>query len=328
MLDTPPKKIGIGLIGLGRHGSRYARHILEDLPSATLVAACRRHPDQGLGLPTAEPVTMYGEAQALIRDADVDVVVVVTPPILTRELCRLAVKAGKPVLIEKPLATTAGDARAMVEEATRAAVPLMTGHTLRFDAAIEAMKSKHALIGRSHSLRLTSRIETRGRAPYHAAGYGQRGALLEFGVHLLDLVRFLTGQEVRQVSCETDGASPSRPDTQASVRLLTEDGTDCRLEVARVPDGRVGMAEWAGSGGRLTADWVRQRLNWSGADGREESWSLTPCQTVLATVRAFVEAVTHHRVMPITGDDGRRAVELADACYRSAELRGEPVALS
>lgn len=325
MIDTGT--IGIGLIGVGRHGIRYARHIIQDIPSASLVAVCRRRPEQGLGLPGSESVRVYGDSRALIEDPAVQVVVVVTPPLFSRDICFQAVQARKPMLIEKPLSTSDEDARAMAEAAAKAHVPLMTGHTLRYDAAIQAMQAKRQLIGRSRRLQLTSHIEIKGRGPAHADGYGKRGALLEFGVHVLDLVRLLTGEEVREVRCTMDVIPPAAPETVASAQLITQAGTDCTIDVRRVEAGRVGRATWTGSDGILAADWAQQHLQWTTPDSRTETWSLAPCQTVLATVTAFLHAVRLNLPMPITGEDGFRAVEIAEACYRSAQAGGAPVRL-
>ena len=318
--------IGVGLIGIGRHGIRYARHILQDLPTASLRAVCRQHPEQGLDLPGTESVKVYGEAQSLIADPSVDVVIVVTPPIFSREICLLAVHAQKPVLIEKPLATSAADARAMVAAARQTDVPLMTAQTLRFDSTIQEMKKRQHLIGHSERLLLTSHIETKGRGPDHADGYGKRGALLEFGIHLLDLVRFMTDEEVREVRCTMDHHPPAAPETEASVHLTTQGGTRCTIDVAWVPEERLGQAEWIGSRGKLQADWTHCRLRWIGSTGTEE-WVLPPSQTVLATLTAFLQALEHGTPMPITGEDGCCAVEIAEACYRSAQAGGAPVTL-
>jgi predicted dehydrogenase len=309
--------IGVGLIGVGRHGMRYARHILHDLPTAALRAACRRHPDQGLDLPGAESVTIYGEARSLIEDPAVKAVIVVTPPIFSRDICLLAVRARKPLLIEKPLATSADDARAMVAAAREAGVPLMTAQTLRFDSTVLEMKKRRQLVGESRRLVLTSHIEMKDTGPDHADGYGKRGALLEIGVHMLDLIRFMTGEEVRDVQCTMDRLPPTAPETTVSARLTTEGGTECLIDVARVPDGRVGRAEWIGSQGRLQADWTHRRLRWAGEAGVEE-WELPPSQTVLVTLAAFLQALEDGTPLPITGEDGCRAVEVAEACYRSA----------
>jgi predicted dehydrogenase len=305
---------------------RYVRHILKDLPGASLRAVCRQHPARGLALPGAETVTVYGDARSLISDPSVDVVIVVTPPIFSREICQLAIHARKPLLIEKPLATSASDARAMVEAARQAGVPLMTGQTLRFDSTIAAMKMRRHFIGQSERLILTSHIETRETSSNHADGYGRRGALLEIGVHLLDLVRFLTEDEVGEVRCTMDRLPPASPEMVARANLMTQGGSTCALDIARVPAGRVGRAEWFGSQGVLQADWVCRRLRWSDRTNIEER-ELPPSQTVLAALAAFLKAVEDGASMPITGEDGCRAVELAEACYQSAQAGGVPVTL-
>jgi len=319
--------IGLGLIGAGRHGLRYARHIVHDIPEARLVAVCRRHPAQGLDLPGGGHVTLYGSVTELIADPLVQAVIVVTPPVLHKEICLAAVAAGKPVLIEKPLSTTYRDACAMAAAAAQAGVPLMTAQTLRFDRTIQWLREVKPAIGRSHHLVLTSRIETKGRDAAHADGYGKRGALLEFGVHLLDLVRYVTGEEIHAVRCLMGRLPPDAPETLAMVHLLTDGGTHCAIEVARVAAGRVGRAEWIGSEGQLTADWSNCQVRSVVLAAAGEERTVTPSQTVLVTIREFLRALERQTPMPVTGEDGCRAVELAEACYRSAEAGGRPVAL-
>lgn len=319
-------RIGVGLIGVGRHGMRYARHLVQDIPTASLMAVCRRHPEQGFDLPGTSSVKIYQEPQALIADPTVNVVVVVTPPIVSPDICRVAVQARKPLLIEKPLAITAAAAHAMVVLAREAGVPLMTAQTLRFDQTIQHLKTMRPCIGRSERLDLISRIEMRQTAPDHADGYGKRGAVLEIGVHMLDLVRFLTGEEVQAVCCTMDSFPSAAPETSASVDLITVGGTVCRIDIARVPTGRLGRAVWSGSQGRVEADWGQCRIRYSD-DACTKTVELPPSQTVLATLTAFLQAVQDGTPMPVTGEDGCRAVELADTCYRSAQEGGASVTL-
>ncbi len=318
--------IGVGLIGVGRHGLRYARHIVQDLPAASLRAVCRQHPEQGFELSGAPSITVYGKAESLIADPAVDVIIVVTPPIFASDICRLAVEAGKPLLIEKPLATTVADARAMVTMAREAAVPLMTAQTLRFDHTIQQMTALKSRIGRSERIHLISRIEKRKTALGHADGYGKRGAVLEIGVHMLDLVRFMTGEEVEDVRCTMDVHPAVSPETTATIRLVTFGGTICQIEIARVSTGRVGRADWWGSQGRLEVDWGTCRVSCHDGTGTHE-FDPPPSQTILAAVTAFLQAVRTGSPMSITGEDGCRAVEIAEACYRSAQLGGAPVTL-
>ena len=97
---------------------------------------------------------------AIAADPLVDAVILVVPPVLHKELCLAAVAARKPVLIEKPLATTYRDACVMVEAAARAGVPFMTAHTLRFDATVQSLLASRTRIGQPRQLVLTSHLET------------------------------------------------------------------------------------------------------------------------------------------------------------------------
>jgi len=321
------KPIGLGLIGVGRHGMRYARHIAQDLPGAALRAVCRQHPQRGLDLPGADGVRVYGAVQALIDDPSVEAVIAVTPPIFSPDICRLAVRARKPLLVEKPLAASAADAQAMVTAARQAGVPFRTAQTMRFDSTIQEVRKRRGCLGRSERLLLTSHVEQKPTAPDHADGYGKRGALMEIGVHLFDMVRFLTGEEVRDVSCQMDHIPPTAPETVASARLVTQGGVVCILDVARPPAERVGVVEWIGSQGRVVADWPQRRVCWIGGENDHEEIEFPPSQTVLSTLSAFLYAVEQGASMPITGEDGYRAVEIADACYRSAKAGGALVTL-
>lgn len=315
----------IGLIGAGRHGSRYIHHLLHDLPGVSLAALCRKRIGEGVpSLPTTE-VPIYGDYRALIADPSVEAVVVVTPPSLCLEICLEAVKAKKPILIEKPLAPTGREARIMVAAAEEAGLLLMTAQTLRFDSTILALQERLPEIGPLRYATFTSRIETQSSAHVRSPIPGQRGALLEFGIHLLDLVPFLTGEEIVAVRCELDQLPDVAPDTMAIVQLHTASGLRCVLDIARVEAGRVARTEWVGTQGQIAADWFHQRVSGVVGDNASFERRVQPQQTILAALRAFIHAVETNSPPAITGRDGCRAVEVADACYRSAELGGASV---
>ncbi len=214
----------------------------------------------------------------------------------------------------------------MAGAAARAGVPLMTAQTLRFDAAVLALKASLSDAGAPRHLSITSRIPFKPRDPTHAAGYGHRGALLEVGVHLLDLVRFLTGEEVTLVRCQTDH-SPPTPDTLATATLRTASGLPCLLEVARTAAGRTGRAEWMGTHGQLTADWSESTVTTVTTESAPPSPPSPRSPTIPSTLTAFLTAIQTGTPPPITGEDGLRAVELVEACYLSAAANGQPVTL-
>lgn len=310
--------LGVGLIGLGHHGMRYARHLLDPMPNARLVAVCRRDAERGRVFAAEHRLRFYQDYRRLVTDAGVQAVIVVTPPNLTRAICLEAVRAGKPLLIEKPLACTGTEAREMVQSAHAAGVPLMTAQTLRFDPAVLALKEALATAGRRRYLVLTNRIEPRPELRKNPTDCAGRGALLEIGIHLLDLIRFLTGEEVAEVRCDLNGSSPGTPESRAWVSLRTAGGLPCILDVSRVGAGRMSRAEWIGERAQIIADWSRHRLCRISSGYAIEEWTVPDCPTVLATLQAFLDAIEYGRPMPITGRDGQKAVEIADACYESA----------
>jgi len=318
----------IGLIGAGRHGSRYVHHLLHDLPGVSLAALCRKRIEEGIPSLSKTEIPVYGDYRALIADPTVEAVVVVTPPSLCPEICHEAVRARKPILIEKPLAPTGVEARAMVTAAENTGLLLMTAQTLRFDSTILVLKDHLPEIGRLRYATFTSRIETRASAHVRSPIPGQRGALLEFGIHLLDMVPFLTSQEIVVVRCELDQLPSAAPDTMAIVQAQTVSGMQCVLDIAYVVAGRVARTEWVGTQGQIAADWFHQRVSGIIGDAPPLEWIIQPQQTILATLRAFVKAIEANSPPPITGRDGCRAVEVADACYRSAELGGASVDVS
>lgn len=315
--------LNIGLIGLGRHGLRYASHLMEPLPGAVLTAVCRRHPAKGPSF-GEDHVRAYSDFRGLIDDPRVEAVVVVTPPVVSPAICREALRARKPVLVEKPLAISGQEARELVEEAAAADVLLMTAQTLRFDASIQMVYAREKTFQGWRYLLLINRLEPRPEG-VGAQDCGGRGVLLEIGVHLTDLARFLTGDEVRKVWCDLDTAERGVPENRAWAKLWMRSGLTCLIDVSRVSCGRLGRVDLVGEQGQMIAEWTRHRFTEVSEAGVQET-SLTPTPTVRAVLTAFIQAVQRHVPPPVTGYDGQRAVEIIDACYQAAWL-GRPVSL-
>jgi predicted dehydrogenase len=306
---------------MGRHGSRYIRHIAE-LPETKLVAVCRR--TQTVTEFAGSAIPCFTDYRQLIQNAEVDAVIVVTPPSINREICLAAVQAKKPLLIEKPLAVTAADAAAMVQAARDAGITLMTAQTLRFDPAIAACQTHCHEVGSLRYLSLTLRMEPNPVSPTFSA-FGGRGILLEIGVHLLDLVRFLTGDEVEEVRCLMDAVPPAAAESRLFGWLQLARGGWALLDISRLSSGRVGRVEWVGTEGQLEADWQARRLRLVSAAVPTREWQVEPLPTIVETLRSFVDSVRGGTEPAVSGEDGKRAVEIAEACYESARLNGEPV---
>jgi predicted dehydrogenase len=126
--------MNIGVVGCGYWGSKHLR-VLHAIHEVSAVVAIDSSEDRLREAQRSTPgVTCARSLEEVVRD--LDAVVVATPPRTHVEVASTAIEAGAAVLVEKPLATSVNDARALVDEAEARHVPLMVGHTFEHNAAV------------------------------------------------------------------------------------------------------------------------------------------------------------------------------------------------
>lgn len=191
------RPVALALLGAGLIGRRHAELIVADPearlhaivdPTAEAEALARR-----LGVP------WFAEPEAMLAAGRPDGMLVATPNALHVEHGLLAISAGLPVLVEKPLATDLAGARALVSAADKAGVPLLTGHHRRHNPLIQRAK---ALV---EAGRLGRLVSVHGffwllkPEPYFDAAWRRQpgaGPVLINLSHDIDLLRFLCGEIV------------------------------------------------------------------------------------------------------------------------------------
>jgi predicted dehydrogenase len=318
-------RIAIGLIGAGKHGQRYAGHIGTDVPELALAALSRRDIVRGAEQARALGCAFHRDWESLVADPAVEAVVAVVPPSLHPSIAAAVAAAGKPLLIEKPLATTGAAALEMVRVLRAAGVPALMAHTLRWNAVVRAIRDRLPSLGTLRALWLNQRFEPSPLAwlddPARAGG----GIILHTGVHSFDLVRWLTGREVRRVWCRLARVDTARTEDNF-VAVLELDGSDTLVAVngSRSTAGRSGLIDVAGAHGQIVGD---HALGFAyGVRGLDRTPIAVgePVPTVREALRAFAGLLTRGEPPPVTLEDGARAVLIAEACRRSAEA-GEPV---
>src|SRR5438874_11263680 len=104
------RRLAIGLIGAGKHGQRYAHHVRADVPELALVALSRRDVPAGGAQAGDWGCRFHADWRALVEDPAVEAVISVVPPALHPAVAAAVAGARKPLLIEKPLATTGAPA--------------------------------------------------------------------------------------------------------------------------------------------------------------------------------------------------------------------------
>ena len=337
-----------GLIGAGEIGALRAR-ALKRLAGSSLVIAADADPVRASALAPEGA----GDARMVFDRADVDAVLICTPPDSHAELTLAALEAGKHVLCEKPLASATEAARRMVEAAQQHSLVLATGFNQRYFPNLRWAKRvvEQGRIGRVLHIRAYAGhrglSEFRSPAERDPSVIGG-GALMDNGIHLIDHVRYFAGDfdQVQGFASEAMWKIAGAEDN--GVALLTaEDGRWASLHASwtewrgyrfwvQVYGERGAVRAWYGplyadlsevdGEGRLVR---RERAMFPAANVREKlrGWKATVVESFADELRDFARRVEGAEAPGANGFDGYRAVEIAQAVRRSSDSRS-PVALS
>lgn len=219
------RRLRLGIAGLGRAFSlmipTFAQH-----PRIAVVAGADPRPEARARFASDfAGAKAYATVEELCADPAVEVVYISTPHQFHAEQVRIAAANGRHVLVEKPMALTLDDCRAMIEAARAGGVHLLVGHSHSFDAPIARARAMIAS-GELGPLRMISAINYtdflyRPRRPEELDTAQGGGVMFNQAPHQVDVVRFLGGGRVRSVRAQTGAWDRARPTEGAYTALLT-----------------------------------------------------------------------------------------------------------
>jgi UDP-N-acetyl-2-amino-2-deoxyglucuronate dehydrogenase len=339
-MNSERTRLGVGIVGWGSIARIHAE-ALYDLPDARLAAVHRRGGTRPEGLPAE--VAVVSDLDDLLASNDVDIVVVCSPTGLHARQAEAALAAGKHVVVEKPLARWPDDARSVIASAQAHGRLLSTVSQRRFEPAVRAAAT--AVAGGSLGRPILGEALVRWRRePAYYAQAGWRGTvaedggvLLNQGIHVVDLLRWLMGPvdvvhgsvatRVHAIEAEDTAAASltfdsgalgiisattaTRPGTAGELNLFFEHGsiglTESGLTRWEVP----GMARPDALDGAVPGSGAADPRG-IGSLGHRRQWE------------DILEAVAARRAPAVSGQDGLAALEVVQAVYDSARL-GRPV---
>lgn len=318
-------ELRIGVIGCGVMGSNHAR-VAQQLGRARLAAVVDADTAR------AEVLAKPAGAIAASRIEDVlehiDLAIIALPTALHLTAAMACIDAGVHMLIEKPIASTAEDGLKIVTAARAAGVMLAVGHIERFNAAIAELP------------RLLE-------APVHFTAtrvnpYSPRisdGVVHDLMIHDLDIVAWLAGPE-RTVVDVSGVSRTTRSDREdlAVATLRFDNGLTAMFETSRIAQQKVRSLEVVQEESVIVADLLRQditihrmsRTEYSTDDGvryRQSSVIEVPFldqrgEPLMRELEDVVAAVLDSRPPRVTGEDGLRAVQLADRVSAAVAVPG------
>jgi predicted dehydrogenase len=332
-------ELRIGLLGSGYMGRTYAECMAKYTQRTRLVTVCGGRRAPALAVDYAVFGVDYTPTyEELLARPDVDAVLIATPHSLHREQVVQAAKHGKHVLVEKPMSTSVADCTVMIDACAAAEVVLEVIQTLRFRGTLVRAKRliDEGRLGkiwmvRGQTLRQDYIVDTTSWAALPENG----GAVLDMGVHNFDIMRFLTGANVKRVFSHvtTYGDSPA-PGMSAMTQLTFDNGvaaqqwTSFEFHAKHMTDSQ---HCYVGSGekGALDIDGYG-KLYLCTAEGNELIWEQPAIDFVkrpmepsrleafYSQIQAFVDDVLEGRPPTVSGEDGRAAVAVVEAALQSA----------
>ncbi|MBI2871895.1 MAG: Gfo/Idh/MocA family oxidoreductase [Chloroflexi bacterium] len=332
--------VGWGIIGAGNHANLIMAPAIKRAQSAPIVAVCSRDAARAEVFAREHGVARaYTSYEELLRDPEVSVVYVATPNALHAEQACQAAQAGKHVLCEKPMALTVADAEGMLRACESAGVKLGVTLQNRFHPAHQEMRRRIRqgeagelllLLG-EYSRALLRPVSAWKTDPSLAGG----GAVMGLATHVLDLFRFLTGQEVEEVRAQADSPGWGQPVDDLVLAALKFSG---RLRASMVSGYYVPRAL-----NSVVVYGTRARLVGLGTVGMDLRGSLlvegeegsirqefadedAALGNYVRMVQQFVRAVEEGTGPEASGEDGLELVRIVDAVRESART-GRAVSL-
>jgi predicted dehydrogenase len=332
-----------GLVGCGFFA---ANHVAAWRELGVSMALCDTRSERAEALAaTLGGAPVYSEAAAMLEREALDFIDIVTTVESHRPLVELAASAGLPMICQKPFALDIGDAEAMVAAAARARAPLMVHENFRWQRPMLeiAQNLRDGAVGRPHFARIAFRhgFDIYRNQPYLAAE--SRLALVDVGVHVLDLARHFMG-EVTQLYCRTQRLNPAvRGEDAATLVLDHKSGATSVVDISffskldpdPFPQTLVEIEGDAGTlrlqegyrlvvtrGGRSAARSVEPAVPAFG----ERPWHVI--QDSVKNIQAhWLECLAHRAEPSPSGADNLRTLDLVLAAYQSAE-RGQAVTIA
>lgn len=245
------RRVRVGIVGAGYWGPNLIRTFAR-LAECELASVCDQRPGRlayvAERFPELRRTDRYDE---LLADATLEAIAIVTPVSTHRALAEAAFRAGKHVFVEKPLASTAADAAALVEAAERAGRVLATGHLFVYHPAVAELRAR-------------VRAGELGRLCYAESGRVNLGppasevdVIWDLAVHDVAVLLSLVGREPVAVRAEGRRYVHPRLTDVAFLTLCFEDGFLAQHHVSWLSPVKVRRFFLAGSAGSATFDDTR-----------------------------------------------------------------------
>jgi predicted dehydrogenase len=304
----------VGVVGTGVMGSNHAR-VFADLAGVYLVGVADPDRKPRESVAQALNCAAFADVDDLLA-AGIDAVTIAAPTHLHQELALCCIKHGVHVLVEKPIAPSVAEGRAIIAAARHARVALMVGHVERFNPTVEAIKDAI----RAEDI-LSIAITRVGPFPPRMSNVG---VVIDLAVHDIDLIRWFTESEIVEVQPQLSSAIAEREDI-ALLQFRTASGVLAHINTNWLTPFKARNVTIATRNKYIMGDLLTRQVTECFGFQPDGSYSMRHlsvghAEPLRAELQSFVEAIRTGREPAVTGDEGVASLEIAIRCLESRAM--------
>src|SRR4051812_15034179 len=305
------RPLRVGVVGVGVLGSTHAR-VFGDLPGVRLAGVVDPDRKQRDFVSGALGCAAFSSVDALLAHG-VDAVTIAAPTHLHQELALFCIARGVHVLVEKPIAPSVEEGRAIIAAARHARVALMVGHVERFNPTVEAIKD--AIRGEDI---LSIAITRVGPFPPRMSNVG---VVIDLAVHDIDLIRWFTESDIAEVQPQLSSAVAEREDI-ALLQFRTASGVLAHINTNWLTPFKARNVTVATRNKYIMGDLLTRQVTECFGFQPDGSYSMRHLpvghdEPLRAELIAFIHAVRTGGLPAVTGDEGVASLEIATRCLES-----------
>jgi len=302
--------VRVGVIGCGFWGKNHLR-VYSELENVELVAAADIDRDRLKFVEKRYGIETYEDYKEMLKREDIDALSICTPSITHAEIALDSVRAGKHILVAKPMTTTVEDGLKLIEAAEEQGVILLVDHIERFNPGVQRVK-EYIEAGKVGKVVLISSKRV-SRWPVRI---GDVGVVKDLAIHDVDIMRFLTNKDPVEVYAIA-GRIHHRYEDYANIILRFQSLPTAFIEVNWLTPKKTRKLIVTGSDGIITLDYITQEITIANSEGAytpATAWS----EPLKRELDHFIKVILGREKPIVNGRDGLLAVYICEMVLKSA----------
>jgi UDP-N-acetylglucosamine 3-dehydrogenase len=306
------KKLGVAVIGAGFWGRNHAR-VFTELEETELLAVCDINAERAKAIAKQFGVKAYTSTAKMLKIKDLDAVSVCTWSTSLAKEALKALKAGKHVLVEKPMAANSKQAETLIKTAEKEGLYLSVGFLMRFIPGLQHIRKAVESQEIGEIVCATAK-----RVSEWPERIGDVGVVKDLAIHDIDVMRYLFGSDPVAVYAKTGNMRHKKFEDYAHIMLTFERGKNAFIEANWLTPYKTRVLVVTGSRAIAKLDYITQELTIETAE-RTVRPRIPWQEPLKLELQHFARCVLGKEKPFITGLDGLKALKIAEAALKSSK---------